>query len=83
MDNPPVVRLAIESLAGDLRVPSTQIGVVAVEPRDWPDASLGCPQPGRTYLQVVTPGYRVVLAAGGREYEYHTDQSKMITRCTP
>ncbi len=81
MAYPDVVRLASEALASELNVPREQITVVRFEAHDWPDSSLGCPQPGRTYLQVITPGYRVILAAGGREYEYHTNQTAMVTRC--
>jgi hypothetical protein len=43
-----------------------------VEARDWPDASLGCPQPGMNYSQVVTPGYLIVLRSGSRALEYHS-----------
>jgi hypothetical protein len=48
----------------------------------WPDASLGCPLPGMTYAQVLTPGHRVILATGGRTYEYHTDNHDRIILCT-
>ena len=82
MTYPDVVRLAIEALAGELGVPREQITVARFEARDWPDTALGCPQPGRAYLQVVTPGYRVFLVAGGREYEYHTNRTNMVTRCS-
>ena len=81
MAYPNVVRLASEALASELNVPRERIVVVRFEPHDWPDSSLGCPQPGRTYLQVITPGYRVILSADGREYEYHTNQATMVTRC--
>ena len=83
MNYPDVVRLAIEALSAETGTPRDQIAVARVEPHDWPDSSLGCPQPGRAYLQVVTPGYRVFLVAGGREYEYHTNQTAMIVRCSP
>lgn len=78
---PDVVRMAIESLAAETGLPRDQIVVSRFEAREWPDSSLGCPQPGRTYLQVITPGYRFFLSAGGREYEYHTNQTAMIVRC--
>lgn len=45
--------------------------VRTVEAIDWPDSSLGCPQPGMMYAQVITPGYRMVLEAGGEEYVFH------------
>ncbi len=53
-------------------VPVDQIQVVSVEPVTWPDASLGCPQPGMMYAQVLTPGLRIRLQANGQVYEYHT-----------
>jgi hypothetical protein len=80
-DYPMVVRLAAQSLAAELGTPADQVAVMQVEPRDWPDSSLGCPQPGMGYLQVITPGYRVILAAGGRQYEYHTNNREHFVRC--
>jgi hypothetical protein len=44
--------------------------VVTAESRTWPDGSLGCPQPGMAYPQVLTDGYRVVVRAGERELDY-------------
>jgi len=67
-----VVGLAIEDLAGRLGLAPEAIQLVSVEPVEWSDASLGCPQPGMMYAQVITPGYRVVLEAEGQEYEYHS-----------
>lgn len=43
--------------------------VRSVEPRQWPDSSLGCPQPGLSYLQVITDGYVVKFAGAGGEQE--------------
>lgn len=37
----------------------------------WRDGSLGCPQPGMRYKQVLVNGYRIVLRHGGSEYPYH------------
>ena len=80
-DMPNPVRLAVAALADELHVATSAIAVVAAEPVEWPDSSLGCPQPGRAYLQIVTPGYRVVLAANGQRYEYHTNNRDMVVRC--
>jgi hypothetical protein len=63
------------NLAQRTGIPANQIEPVLVEPREWPDSALGCPEPGQSYLQVVTPGYLVVLEAQGQRYEYHTDQT--------
>ncbi len=67
------VEAARSALAGKLGIPALEITVISYEAVDWPDTSLGCPQPGMMYAQVITPGYRVVLEAKGQRYEAHTD----------
>lgn len=57
------------------------VRVVQVEARQWRDASLGCPQPGRMYAQVLTPGYLIVLEAGGQRLEYHADSGRRVELC--
>lgn len=44
-------------------------------------ASLGCPQPGMVYAEVLTPGYLILLEANNDEYEYHTDLQDTFTFC--
>ncbi len=78
---PPVVQKTVEDLARVVPQPASAITVVTVEEVEWPDASLGCPQPGHVYAQVVTPGYRVTLAVGGQQYDYHTDRAEHVIRC--
>ncbi len=48
--------------------------VLAFEPVEWSDTSLGCPMPGLVYAQVITPGFRLVFDYQGQQDEYHTDQ---------
>lgn len=57
------------------------ITVKSVEEVQWRDTSLGCPQPGMTYAQVMTPGFRVILEAGGKEFAYHTDRGQSAVLC--
>jgi hypothetical protein len=33
------------------------------------------------YAQVITPGYLIILAAEGQQYEYHTDQAANVVLC--
>lgn len=83
MDYPDVVRAALAQAATDLGVAPGQLAIIAVEARDWPDSSLGCPQPGRAYSQIITPGYRLVVQVNGRQYDYHTNnRTTIIVRCT-
>lgn len=80
---PPVVNLAIAALAAERGVPAAAIELVRVEPREWPNTGLGCPEPGRAYLDVITPGYAITLRVrgGGETYEYHSDEARMVVRC--
>lgn len=64
-----------------LGVPAEQITVDRVEQVEWRDASLGCADPDKMYAQVITPGYRVVLSAGGQRVEVHTDMSGRYVVC--
>lgn len=64
--------LAVSDLATRLGETDAEIEVVSQEEVTWPDSSLGCPKPGMMYAQVLTPGLRIVLSAGGKRYEYHS-----------
>jgi len=76
-----VVRLAQEDLARRLGLAVDRIQLLSVEAVQWSDASLGCPQPGMMYAQVITPGFRVVLEGKGQAYEYHTDTDLSVILC--
>ncbi|MCB0165250.1 MAG: hypothetical protein KDI79_13550 [Anaerolineae bacterium] len=72
---------AINDLAPQINVALDQITLVSIEAREWSDASLGCPQEGFMYAQVITLGYLIVLQADGVEYQYHTNQSDTAILC--
>ena len=42
------------------------------------DASLGVPEAGITYDAIVTPGYIIMLEAGGDLYEYRASGAKVV-----
>ena len=73
-----LVELAKGDLARRLGVGIEDVTLVSAEAVEWPDASLGDPQPGMVYAQVITPGYKIILSAGGQEYEYHSDQERVV-----
>ena len=68
-----LAKAARSDLAKRLNLTSEDIHVIEIEAVDWPDASLGCPQPGMMYAQMITPGYRITLSARGQEYDYRAD----------
>jgi hypothetical protein len=71
---------ARSDLAEELDIDEDEIALVRSEAVDWQDTSLGCAERGKTYDQIVSPGYRIILAVGEDRYEYHTDQQRKI-RC--
>ena len=62
-------------------VDSSAVTVKSAEAVTWPDGSLGCPQPGVMYTQMIVPGYRVVLLANGKEYDYRAGQKGSFQLC--
>ena len=75
------VNAALAAAADHLRVAPSQLHVDQVQAQQWPDSSLGCPQPGQLYSQIVTPGYLVLVSAGSTQLEYHTDTRSNVTLC--
>lgn len=68
---PEPVRQAITDLAERLSVAEDTIEVVTAEAVVWPDGSLGCPEPGMMYAQVIVEGMKIILEVDGEEYHYH------------
>ncbi len=62
-------------------VGADELKLVSVAAQEWNDSSLGCPEEGMMYMQVITPGYKVVLEADGKQYEAHTDRSGRAVTC--
>jgi hypothetical protein len=77
----PVLAAVADLAEGQELPPDAEVTVTEVREVEWPDASLGCPQPGMVYAQVITPGYVVVLEVEGQEYEYHTDSAQRAVLC--
>lgn len=76
-----LVEEARGAVAQELGVPAAQVAVVSVQLVEWPDASLGCPEPGMAYAQMVTPGYLIKLSGGGKTFEYHSDREGTVVTC--
>lgn len=59
-------------LSERLSAPVDGLALVSDEPVSWSDASLGCPEEGMMYAQVITPGHRITFSYQGERYEVHT-----------
>jgi hypothetical protein len=68
-------------LAQRLGVKVSAIQVMTLQQVVWDDSSLGCPQPGNSYLQAQTPGVRVVLGYQNKPYQYHGSDSGNFVYC--
>ncbi len=72
------INAAREDLAARLNVQPTQIKITVIERTTWPDASLGCLQPGTQYTQIETPGFVIDLKLGNSTYRYHTSLKEVM-----
>jgi hypothetical protein len=72
---------AIADLAERQGADPTAIQVVSVEDVMWPDSSIGCPEEGTQYAQMLTAGVRIVLELDGQEYEYHAALGDDVFSC--
>ena len=73
--------LAAAFLADKLGVPSNDLTLLSIQQKEWFDASLGCPQQGMMYAQVITPGYEITFEHDGANYAVHsnTDGSNLAS----
>ncbi|MCE9645599.1 MAG: hypothetical protein K8S20_06330 [Chloroflexi bacterium] len=76
-----MIQLAKLSLAGKLKISENKIHLAEMVAMAWPDTSLGCPQEGIVYAQVVTPGFQILLETMGQTFSYHTDDSERVVLC--
>lgn len=72
---------AKEDLARRLSIAVDQITLLEVREVVWPDASLGCPQPGVAYEQVPQDGLLIRLDVEGRMYFYHSGGTQAPFLC--
>lgn len=72
---------AKDDLALRLSIPINQISLIEATEVEWSDSSMDCPQPGMEYLQVITPGYRILLGFSGNVYEYHSNRDTYVIYC--
>jgi hypothetical protein len=81
VETPDPVEAAVEALSQTLGIDPASITVGETLPVQWTDSSLGCPDPDKVYLQVVTPGYLVTLVVGENVYSVHTDLAGTAIVC--
>ena len=71
------VRSARLDLAKRLGLSEAEVAESDVKQADFPDASLGAPVEDEMSAQVITPGWRIHLQAGGETYEYRATERQL------
>ena len=77
-DTESLVMLALFDLTIKTGVDIEDIITKSIEETLFDDSSLGVPDPGVTYEAIVTPGYIIMLEAGGDLYEYHASGARVV-----
>ena len=76
-----VAELVLQDAAIQLGVDASTLTVTAIEAVEWPDSSLGCPEDGGVYAQVISPGYQLTVTDGVSTLEYHTGLNDAFVLC--
>ncbi len=76
-----LIEKAKQDLAQRLSLSTTQINLLEATEVIWLDSSLGCPQKGMEYTQILTPGYLIRLESSGNIFEYHTSMGRNVIYC--
>jgi hypothetical protein len=71
----------VADAARRFNVAESAVVIGRAEQLTWSDGSLGCPEPGRTYAQVLVPGFRLVAITSAGELTYHTDSRGKAVTC--
>ncbi|RPI80183.1 MAG: hypothetical protein EHM41_23220 [Chloroflexi bacterium] len=70
-------------LSQELEIPPSEMAITSIEAVDWPDGCLGISRPNISCLTVITPGYRIMMEAGGEQYEVRTNRSGSVVDLPP
>jgi len=73
-----LIQKAIDHLAQTENIQPAGIELVSVKANQFPDASLGVPEPDQVYAQVLTPGYIIQLRIGEDKYIYHASTERVV-----
>ena len=55
--------------------------LVQAQQTEWPDGSMGCPEPGSSFTLAPVDGYWVVLDTGSQLLDYRISLKGFFIRC--
>ncbi len=68
-------------LSTNLGIDSSEVTFKSITEVQWRDSGLGCPQPGMSYLQVITDGFQIILTVNSQDHYYHTRGTTTFIYC--
>jgi len=77
-ENRKYVMRAVAELSKQENIDPNTVELVSLKFTEFSDASLGVPEPGETYAQVITPGYIIILEHEGKQYEFHASDDRTV-----
>jgi hypothetical protein len=78
VDLTPAQRAAINALMEQLSLSADKIKLASIEAVTWPNGCLGIVRMGAMCTENEVPGFKIVLEADGKTYEFHTNQDGSI-----
>lgn len=79
---PDVIQDLRNALIAELDLPPSRVRVLSFQEQQWSSTALGCPEPGRSYAQIVTSGYEVEIVVGGETRIFHLSLDGRPVDCT-
>ena len=77
---PQALRSVRDVLATRLALSADTVLIIEAAEKEWPNSCLGLARQGEMCLQVMTPGYEVLLQAEGKDYTYRTNTDGTLVR---
>ncbi len=71
------IEKARKDLAQRLRISESEIAAESVDETDFPDMALGAATKDEMSGQMITPGWRIRLKAGGQTFEYRANKHQV------
>jgi hypothetical protein len=72
---PAAIENVVATAAAEQGVSVASVRVISYEQQSWPSTALGCPEAGRSYAQILTSGFRVMVLVDGLALSYHVDEA--------
>ena len=78
-----ILESILKEAAAQAKVDRDQLVIARAQSVVWSDGSLGCPEPGMMYTQILVNGYWVIIEAGSKQYDFRVGSGGSFRLCPP